>query len=123
MAEAREKELHTALNEAQRAYDQHTQALQTHGPQVTGRLQQLRAEEARFIQVWHALGLRDADPIVPPRLPAPLRAPPERWHSEHAPMPLTLVTSQARQVRMWLIPFSDSVDARHVSMALAWTRL
>lgn len=99
MAEAREKELHAALNESQRAYDQHTHALQTLGPQVTGGLQQLRAEEARFVQVWQALGLRDADPLAPPRLPPPLRAPPERWSSDHAPMPLTLVTAQARQVR------------------------
>lgn len=101
MAEAREKELHAALNEAQLAYDQHTQALQTHGPQIGGSLQQLRAEEARFMQLWQTLGLKDADPIVPPRLPPPLRAPPERWHSDYAPMPLTLVTAQARQV--WLL--------------------
>eukprot|EP00892_Ulva_mutabilis_P006374 jgi/Ulvmu1/4108/UM019_0087.1 len=97
MAEAREKELHAALNESQLAFDQHTQALQTHGPQIAGSLQQLRAEEARFTQLWQTLGLKDADPVAPVRLPPPLRAPPERWHSDYAPLPLTLVTAQARR--------------------------
>lgn len=98
MAEARERELHAALNEAQLAYDQHTRALQTLGPQIAGSLQQLRAEESRFVQLWQTLGLKDADPIVSPRLPPPLRAPPERWHSDYALIPLSLVTAQARQV-------------------------
>jgi hypothetical protein len=98
MAEEREKELRTALENAQASCAVHQKTLATYAPVLATALRDLHDEQTRFLNVWKQLSLVDAGSSgrVPDLLP--LNAPRERWHSDHAPWPLTLVTMQAGRV-------------------------
>jgi hypothetical protein len=94
MAEARRKELKSALHTAKSARQPLKAKLMSHMRYVSATLPRLQADTFRFRSLWDNLFLS-----VSEGMPLALAVGKEIWQSCAAPVPLTLMCPQPREVR------------------------